>query len=59
MGKRTLQLFKPLKEFLCQHIIGMEIKLKFCTSPSTKDMSLGEERKGDSPEKQQHLYYIQ
>jgi hypothetical protein len=45
MGKRTLQLLKPLKEFLCQHIIGMEIKLKFCTSPSTKDMSLGEERK--------------
>ncbi len=34
------------KEYICKHIVGMSIRLKFCRPPSAaKDIPLGEKRK--------------
>jgi len=41
------------KEYICKHIIGMAIRLKFCKPPSAaRDTPLGEKRKRERPRKE-------
>jgi MULE transposase domain len=40
------------KEYICKHVIGMAIRLKFCKPPpAAKDVPLGEKRKRGRPRK--------
>jgi hypothetical protein len=41
-----------LKEYICKHIVGISIRLKFCKPPpAAKDVPLGEKRKRGRPRK--------
>jgi len=40
------------KEYICKHVIGMAIRLKFCKPPApAKDVPIGEKRKRGRPRK--------
>ena len=40
------------KEFICKHVIGLAIRLKYCKPPPTaKDVKMGEKRKRGRPKK--------
>ncbi len=40
------------KEYICKHVIGIGIRLKFCKPrPAAKDIPLGEKRKRGRPRK--------
>ena len=40
------------KEFTCKHVIGLAIRLKYCTPPpAAKDVKIGERRKRGRPKK--------
>ncbi|CAF4992396.1 unnamed protein product [Rotaria sp. Silwood1] len=48
------------KEYICKHIIGMAIRLKFCEPPSSaKDIPLSEKRKQGRPQKATKALLIQ
>ena len=41
-----------LKEFICKHVIGLAIRLKYCKlPPAAKDIKIGEKRKRGRPKK--------
>ncbi|CAF1490264.1 unnamed protein product, partial [Rotaria sordida] len=48
------------KEFICKHVIGMAIRLKFCKPPSSaKDIPLGGKRKRGQPRKATKALLVQ
>ncbi|CAF3842823.1 unnamed protein product [Rotaria sordida] len=48
------------KEYICKHIMGMAIRLKFCKPPpSAKDIPLGEKRNRGRPRKATKVLLIQ
>jgi hypothetical protein len=49
-----------LKNYICKHIIGMAIKLKYCKPPpEAKNVEIGKKRKRDRPSRAKRALSIQ
>jgi hypothetical protein len=48
------------KKFMCKHVVGMAIRLKYCRPPpAAKDVQIGEKRRRGGPAKSKKALLIQ